>query len=93
VGSQVLLATVDLATTAFGAASSGVKTGTDPASVNAVASGTASWFRMTDNSGDVVMDGDVTVTAGSGTMKLSSLSIVSGSPVDITSLTITMPAS
>ena len=93
VGSQTLLATVNLADPAFGSASAGVITGTDPASVNAVATGTASWFRMTDNSGDVIMDGDVTVTAGSGTMKLSSVSLTSGGPVDITSLTVTAPAS
>jgi hypothetical protein len=93
VGAQTLLATVNLATTSYGAASSGTATGTDPASVNAVASGTASWFRQTDNSGDVVMDGDVTATGGGGTMTLSTTTITSGSPVDITSLTITMPAS
>jgi hypothetical protein len=93
IGAQTLLATVDLATTAYGAASAGVKTGTDPASVNAVATGTASFFRQTDNSGDVVMDGDVTATGGGGTMQLSSTSIVSGGAVDITALSITMPAS
>ena len=93
VGSQTLLATVNLADPAFGSASGGVITGTDPASVNAVATETATWFRMTDNSGDTIMDGDVTVTGGGGTMTLSSTSLVSGSPVDITSLTVTMPAS
>ena len=93
IGAQTLLATVDLATTAYGAPSAGTITGTDPASVNAVATGTASFFRQTDNSGDVVMDGDVTATGGGGTMTLSTTSLVSGSPVDITALSITMPAS
>jgi hypothetical protein len=93
IGAQTLLATVDLATTAYGSPSTGTITGTDPASVNAVATGTASFFRQTDNSGDVVMDGDVTATGGGGTMQLSSVSIVSGGAVDITALTITMPAS
>lgn len=93
VGAQTLLATVNLATTSYGAGSSGTATGTDPASVNAVASGTATWFRQTDNSGDVVMDGDVTATGGGGTMQLSTTTITSGSPVDITALSITMPAS
>lgn len=88
-----LLATVALADPAFGAGSSGTATGTDPASVSAVATGTAGWFRMADNSGDTVLDGDVTGTGGGGTMQLSSTSIVSGGSVDITALSLTMPAS
>ena len=48
---------------------------------------------MEDSTGANIMDGDVTVTGGGGTMTLSSTSLVSGSPVDITSLTVTMPAS
>lgn len=93
VTTQTLLATVDLATTSFGASSSGTATATDPASVNAVASGTATWFRCADNTGDVVFDGDVTATGGGGTMTLSTTAITSGSPVDITAFTITAPAS
>lgn len=90
--SGTLLATVVLADPAFGSASSGVITGTDPASVTAVATGTAGWWRMADNSGDTVIDGNVTATGGGGDMTLSSTSIVSGGAVDITSLTVTMPA-
>ena len=91
VGAQTLLATVVLADPAFGSSSSGTATGTDPASVNAVASGTASWFRMADNSGDTIMDGDVTATGGGGVLTLSSTSLVSGSPVDVTGGTWTEP--
>lgn len=87
-----LLATVTLADPAFGAASAGVITGTDPASVTAAATGTAGWWRMADNTGDTVIDGNVTATGGGGDMTLSSTSIVSGGAVDITSLTVTMPA-
>lgn len=91
--SGTLLATVVFADPATGSASSGVITGTDPASVNAVASGTAGWFRVEDSAGANVFDGDVTATGGGGTMTLSTTSITSGSPVDITSFTVTMPAS
>jgi hypothetical protein len=91
--SGTLLATVTLADPAFGSAAAGVATGTDPASVNAVATGTAGWFRLEDSTGANVFDGDVTATGGGGTMTLSTTSLVSGSPVDITSLTVTMPAS
>lgn len=88
-----LLATITLADPAFGAAASGVASATDPASVNAVATGTAGWFRVEDSTGANVMDGDCTATGGGGTMTLSTTSLVSGSPVDITSFTVTMPAS
>lgn len=91
--SGTLLATITLADPAFGAAASGVATATDPASVNAVATGTAGWFRVEDSTGANVMDGDCTATGGGGSMTLSTTSLVSGSPVDITSFTVTMPAS
>lgn len=90
---QTLLATVNLATTSFAASSGGTATASDPASVNAVATGTASWFRCADNTGDTVFDGDVTGSGGGGTMQLSTTALVSGSPVDVTSFTITAPAS
>lgn len=90
--SGTLLATVTLADPAFGSAVAGVATGTDPASVNAVATGTAGWFRAADSTGATVFDGDVTATGGGGTMTLSSTALTSGNPVDITSLTVTMPA-
>ena len=91
--SGTLLATVTLGDPAFGAASTGTVTGADPASVTAVATGTAGWFRMSDASGDTVLDGDVTATSGGGAMELSSTSITSGGSVDITALSLTMPAS
>ena len=91
--SGTLLATATLADPAFGASSTGVATGTDPASVTAVATGTAGWFRAADSDGNAIFDGDVTATGGGGTMTLSSTSITSGGSVDITSLTFTMPAS
>lgn len=91
--SGTLLATVTLADPAFGAAASGVATGTDPASVNAASTGTAGWFRAADSNGNTVFDGDVTATGGGGVMELSTVSLTSGYAVDITSITVTMPAS
>lgn len=91
--SGTLLATVTLADPAFGSASTGTVSGTDPAAVTAVATGTAGWFRLADQSGDTILDGDVTATSGGGAMELSSTSITSGGSVDITALSLTMPAS
>ena len=87
-----LLQTTTCADPAFGASASGVGALTDPASVNAVASGTASWFRAFDSNGVAYFDGSVTATGGGGDLTLTTTTIVSGQPVDITGGTITMPA-
>ena len=88
-----LLATIAWANPAFGNASSGVATATNPAAVNASGTGTAGCFLVEDSSGANVFDGTVTATGGGGDLTLSTTSLVSGSPVDITSFTVTMPAS
>jgi hypothetical protein len=87
-----LLATVTLADPAFGAASSGVSTLTNPASVTAVATGTASWFRAFASDGTARFDGRVTATGGGGDLTLTSVSITSGQSVDVTGGTLTQPA-
>jgi hypothetical protein len=50
-----LLATVTCADPAFGSASSGAATISDPAAVTAVATGTATWFRALDSNGGRVL--------------------------------------
>ena len=87
-----LLATVNLAATAFGSASSGVATIADPAAVTAVATGTATHFRAASGGGTVVFDGSVTATGGGGDLTLATTSITSGLSVDVTGGTITVPA-
>lgn len=89
--SGTLLATVILPNPAFGSASAGVATMGDPASVNAAATGTAGWARFADRDGAVCFDGDVTVTGGGGVVTLSSTSLTSGAPVDVTGGTYTQP--
>lgn len=54
-------------------------------------SGTATWARLADNSGDAVADFDVTNNAGFGAIKLNTTTVVAGGPIAITSFTITMP--
>jgi hypothetical protein len=88
-----LLVTITCADPAFGAASNGVATISDPSPVNAVATGTASWFRAFDSDGNAKWDGSVTATGGGGDLTLASTSITSGQPVDITGGTVTVPAS
>jgi len=86
-----LLATVTCIDPAFGAASSGVATIADPAGVTAAATGTASWFRALDSNNAACFDGSVTATGGGGDLTLSSTSVVSGTTVDVTGGTITVP--
>lgn len=88
-----LLVTITCQDPAFGAASSGAATISDPVAVNAVATGTASWFRAFDSNAAVCFDGSVTATGGGGDLTLASTSITSGQPIDITGGTITVPAS
>jgi hypothetical protein len=90
-----VLATFALADPSFGAAALGVNTldATPVLSTTGAATGTAGWFRITDNSGDTVMDGAVTVTGGGGELELNTTSISTGVTVEITAGTLTTPAS
>lgn len=87
-----LLVTVTLADPAFGSASSGVATINNPAAVLAVATGTATWFRMLDSASTTVCDGNVTATGGGGDLTLITTSITASMSVDITGGTITVGA-
>lgn len=91
--SGTLLATVVMADPAFGSPSTGTVTATDPAAVLGVANGTAGWFRVEDSTGANVFDGTVTATGGGGDMTLATTTISTGLTVDITSFTMTQPAS
>jgi hypothetical protein len=86
-----LLATVNLVGPAFHYGSSGVANLADPDAVNAVASGTATWFRATSEGGVFIFDGSVSVTGGGGDLQLESTALLSGQPVDITVGTVTFP--
>lgn len=87
---QVLLATVTLGVTSYGSASAGVATmqGT-PLSATGLATSTASWFRIADNSGDPVLDG--TCGTSGQDLNLNTLAISTGVNVSVTSGTITAP--
>lgn len=83
-----LLAELTMSVTSFPAAAAGTMTAnsiTDDSSANAT--GTATWFRMVDNSGDHILDGDVG-TSGSD-LNLSSTAIVTGGTVSVTSFALT----
>lgn len=95
IGAQVPLVTFALPDPAFGNAAA--VSGGAAASMNAVtsvaaaATGTAAFFRIFDGNGAAIMDGVVSDTSGSGDVKLSSTSIVSGVDISVVSLTFTQP--
>lgn len=95
VSGQPLLVEFDLGDEAFGdgvdGGSGATATGNPVDPVPATATGTATWFRITDSNGGAVIDGDVTDTAGSGALKVSSTSIIEDIDVSIVSMTFTMP--
>ncbi|GAA0897670.1 hypothetical protein [Pseudonocardia zijingensis] len=87
-----VLATVELATPAFGDSADGTATLTDPPAVTGVAAGTATWFRALDGAGATVMDGSVSATGDGGDLQLATTAITAGLTVDITGGTVTMPS-
>lgn len=58
---------------------------------SADATGTATWARVADSSGNTVFDCDVTSTGGGGTIQFNTTNFVAGGPVLISTFTITIP--
>ena len=76
----------------WGAVASGVLTAAAIASdPNATGTGIAGYFRWTDASSNVRMQGTVSAPAGGGDLVLSTTNITAGDTVAITSWTITAP--
>lgn len=86
-----LLATVVLQNPATSAASNGVETILDPGPVNGVATGDAGWARFLDSDNNVVFDCDVSTTAGTGTLKMATISVSAGLSIDFGSITLNVP--
>lgn len=90
---NTLLAELTFNATAFGAASAGVITANAiTADASANNTGTASFARCVQSNGtSVICDVSVSVSGGGGELQLSSLSIVSGATVSVSSFTVTAP--
>lgn len=71
----------------FGAVSAGALTASAVATVNAIANGTATWFRISTSGGAAVVDGSAGTSASD--MILTSAAIVSGSAQQFSSMVIT----
>lgn len=91
--SGTLLGTLTMSDPAFGNAASGVATAAPiTGDSSADATGTAGWARIADSSGTAIIDMSVTVSGGGGDLQLDSVNIVAGGAINVTSLTVTMPA-
>jgi len=96
IGAAVLLASLAMSATSFGAATNAnpgaLITANAISSATAGATGTASWFRIwTQIGGSGVFDGSVGVSAAD--LVLNTTAIVAGATVLVSSATITMPQS
>lgn len=90
--SGTLLAHVNLPNPAFGSPATGVSLLLGvPLTAIFDAGGTAGHFRILNRNGDAVMDGDITLTGGGGSLTLSNLTIASGVDVVITGTSYTQP--
>ncbi len=69
------------------AAAAGVQTFSEIFDDASTVAGTATWFRLEDNSGDAIIDGDVG-TSGSD-LNLNSVAISAGGTVSVTSFVVT----
>lgn len=88
------LGTLTMSDPAFGNTAAGVATAAAITGDTAAdATGVAGHVRIKDSNGVVEYQGNVTVTAGGGFVEVNDINFVAGAAIDITSITITWPAS
>jgi predicted nucleic acid-binding protein len=90
VGAQVLLAELRYSADACGDAALGVLTFNAITADDGIATGTAAWFRDLESDGTTVI-GDGSVGTSDADLILSSVAVVTGVPVSVTSKTHTVP--
>ncbi len=92
-GAAVLLATLTLAASPVTSTTRGVLTLAAIGSVAAVATGTASFWRIHDSSGVSVYQGDVTsIATGTGSLLIATTSIVASATISCSAGSIILPS-
>lgn len=92
---QVSLVEFELGDPVFGAATDETDGGTaianavDP--VSAIATGTATWFRLMDGDDVAILQGSVSAPLGGGDLTISSAEIITGIEVSVVSLSYVQP--
>ena len=87
----ILLCTNNFSNPSFGNYTNGSSNVNTIANGTIVANGTAGWFRIYNRDGVAVLDGDISITGGTGNLQFPSTSFLLGGTVAITSGTATMP--
>lgn len=94
-GAQVKLVEFALPNPAFQApvdtVGGAVATGNAVTAANAIATGTATWGRIVNAAGNPLWIGDVTNTAGTGAIKISSTNITNGIEISVISHSYVQP--
>lgn len=89
-----LLGTLTFNSPAFAASSGGTAAANSiEQDSSADATGEAGWFRAKSGAGTTIFDGNITASGGGGELELNTTSIVTGGPIQITSMTFSFPAS
>lgn len=96
IGAQVLLAEFPLATPdsfadAVDTVGGAVATGNPVAAADAIATGVAAWGTVVNAANTRIWDGDASLPAGNGAIKISSLNLTSGVEISVISLSYTQP--
>lgn len=90
---QTLLATIPLDNPALGTPSDGIAVvNTDGGDDNPPNSGDATWARFAESGGDGEVDVDVGNLMSDATLKMNSVTVTAGIPVNPGTITLTMPA-
>lgn len=88
------LVSISLGATAFGAATNGVANMTlATATGTATAAGTAARFKLQDGDNTKLMDGNVGTTGTSFTMSITNTTIAVSDVIQLTAMSVTVPAS
>lgn len=85
------LATPDAFADAVDTVNGAVATGNPVAAQNAAATGVAAWGTVVNASNVRIWDGDASLPAGTGAIKISSLNLTAGVEVSVISLSYTQP--
>jgi len=93
VGTNVLLVTINLPEPAFGTASAGAVSKTGVWSGTCVATGTANFYRLEDDTANTVVQGTVGLTAGTFDLEFADITWSTDGTVTIDTYTLTMPES
>lgn len=92
-GGATLLTQLPFSDPAFGNWAGGISHGTINGSSDVIASGVASWFRITNKDGVGLIDGDISLRGGTGDLQFDNINFIESGVVTITRLEISVPVS